>query len=205
MSMAIIHLGYFIFLIACFICAVKISFVYKKNQNFVSVLLMLWFLLGIFVNIFGIINVLYPGIYEIHINLSLFYWIAMISMIFFYIVDLKQLLLIPITIALVINLQLFFDVDIFLLNIKIFEQGMSLVPIVGFIYLTIKKKDGKSFAFATGLILSAIAGIIFNLNTYISGTLSALVGIILILGIFGVFDAIFEYKRAEKTWIEQQI
>ncbi|MBD3227064.1 MAG: hypothetical protein GF329_02665 [Candidatus Lokiarchaeota archaeon] len=205
MSMAVIHLGYLFFLIACVICTIKIAFVYKENQNFVSILLMLWFIVGIFVNLFGIINVLYPGAFEIGLNLSVLYWIIMISTILFYIINFKELLLVPITIAGVITLQFFFDVEIFLLNIRIFQQIISIIPIVGFIYLAIKKKDGKSLSFAIGLILSAVAGMVFNLNTYVSGTLSALVGIVLILGIFGVFDAIFEYKKEEKTWIEQQL
>lgn len=170
-----------------------------------SILLMLWFGVGIIINLFGIFNVVYPGLYEIPVNLSLLFWIAMISTIFFYIVNLKELILVPITISLLVTLQIVFNMDVFLTNVRVFQQTMSFVPIIGFLYLTFKKKDGKSFAFAVSLILSAVAGMIFNFNTYISGTLSAIVGIVLVLGIFGIFDAIFEYRRNESTWIEQQM
>jgi flagellar biosynthesis protein FliQ len=166
---------------------------------------MLWFAIGIVINLFGILNVVYPGVYEIPANLSLLFWIAMISSIFFYIINLKELLLVPITITLLVTLQIVFNVDIFFANLRIFQQTLSFVPIIGFLYLTIKKKDGKSFSFTVSLILSAVAGIILNINSYVSGTLSAIVGIVLVLGIFGIFDSIFEYRRNESTWIEQQM
>ncbi|MHA1270539.1 MAG: hypothetical protein ACTSPY_12175 [Candidatus Helarchaeota archaeon] len=204
MSIAIMHLGYFMFSIVSIICAIKIGFTYRKNKNIASILLIVWFIIGFFIGIFGIFDVVYPNVYKIMLETSLVYYITILITILLYILDFKLGLLIPMTIMGVNTVQYFLNLDYYILVIILYLQIMSFIPVIGFYYISFVKRDGKSFSFATSLVLLVISGMMFKYNTYITGSLTIISSIILLLGIFGMFDNIFELKKHKKTWIEQQ-
>ncbi|MHA1270536.1 MAG: hypothetical protein ACTSPY_12160 [Candidatus Helarchaeota archaeon] len=191
----IFDMGYIIYSIVCIICSIKITLVYKKHKNFVSILLSIWFIVGFFFGIYGMINVLFPKVYIYEFNTVALLYLVVLSTILFYILNIKEGYFVPLTIFGVLLFQINYNLDLYLLNLHIFQVITVIILAVGYVYLTIKKKDGKSLSFVICLVLSAIVIPISQINLYVSGIFMVVISIFLLLGMFGIFDKLLKSSK----------
>ena len=132
------------------ICAIKVATVYKEKRNFVSILMICWFAVGVGVGIFAVMTVLNRPLYEGTFYLVLITFIMILIMILLYMLDLRKPLLIPVAILIVTVIIFLISPEIYEVTHRILLYSLGFIPIVGFFYLTFKNKDVKS------LILFAI-------------------------------------------------
>jgi len=186
------------------LCSIKVGLVYRKNRNFVSILLIIFFCIGFCLAIFAILRISFQDLYERPFSLTLFFYMVVLTTILFYIFDIREIILIPFTIAFMVTLLFFINLEAFDTIRHLFIQTMGLIPIIGFFYLGFQDNDGKSFGMGIHWVLLFISGIFTFVNPILSGIISICGSFFLLIGIFGIFDKILHYERRKKMWIEEQ-
>ena len=204
-SLNILIIAFLVFIIVEILCIIKISLVYKQNKNFVSILLILWFILGIILSLLTFYRLYEPLYYTNYFWMSLVLYIATMSTILFYILDIRELFYVPIFIAAVVLLQIFVSMEAFDINQSMFVQIGGMVPLIGFFYLAKKNKDGKSFGMAFHFTFNFMNGIFINANIlFLAAIFQYSADLFLGLGIYGIFDKLLLYEKGKKAWIEEQ-
>ena len=201
----ILHLGFLIFALAMIVCIVKVFLVYKNNRNFASILMILAFATGFFLAMFSILQTVEPLLFRNFFLGALLFYNAALLTIVFYIIDLRELLLVPFSITVLIAVQSLVSYEVYETFRLYLTTSMGMITIIGFMYLALKNKDGKSLSFSIHLIIIVFAGILSPTMQTISAFLYILGSAIIVLGIFGVFDRVMLYKKQNITWIEQEL
>ena len=207
MSEQMLIASFYFLSIISFACCVKIGHVYVKNQNPLSLIMILSFIAS------GILGYFWP--LALYINKEQYYLIVRIFLLFyiaglaatvFYIIDIKQLVIIPLVITIIIAFQAFISIDGFLTNAKIYQYTLGMIPIIGFFYLAFKNRDGKSLGMAIHFILITMGGITLQRDVLSSAILYFVAGLIQALSIFGALDGMFKKKNKKKvSWIEKKL
>lgn len=201
----IIHLAFLIFSIAMVICSIKVSLVYKRNRNFASILMIISFLFGFALAWFAILQELNPALFrEFFLGTLLFYNAALLT-IFFYIVDFREVIAIPFTITIFITTQFFLSVEVYAMSRSVLNSLLGVITIIGFLYIGLKNRDGKSLGFSIHLLVLTIAGVLTPITAVLAGIFYFLGAGIILLAIFGMFDKMLVYEKQGVTWIEKEL
>lgn len=191
----ILHLSFVFQAITWTILTVKVLNSYRKNKNFVSVLIGIAFIMGIILSIFSPLNIEQPEIYSRYFDVAIMFYTAGLGTIVFYVLDWKYLILAPFTITIIASLQYFIDYNAYDMNVTAFNFSMGWLPLVGFFYLAFKNKDGKSLSMGMQLIFIIYGGIMANTNYMLAAILTIISSIILLIGFSGGFDRVFKRKE----------
>ncbi len=161
--------------------------------------------MGALVGIFSIIQMIIPGFIDEFFYFALLFYIAGLATIFFYIVDIRELTLVPLVVTLIVSLQSLIDIEVYHIMRSIILNVGGLIPIIGFFGLAIRNRDGKSLGFSVNLLLLTFAGILTPTNPFFAGALYISAAIVLLLGIFGSFDRVLIHEKRAVTWIEKEL
>ncbi len=205
MGEMMLHLGFLIFAFAMIVCSVKVLLVYKKNKNFASILMILAFATGFFLAMFSILQIVEPTLFRNFFLGALLFYNAALLTIVFYIIDLRELLVVPFSITVLIAVQSLVNYEVYDTFRLYLTSSMGLITIIGFMYLALKNKDGKSLSFSIHLIVIVFGGILSPTMQTVAAFLYILGSAIIVSGIFGLFDKVLLYKKQEITWIEQEL
>ncbi|NHI93819.1 MAG: hypothetical protein EAX96_15130 [Candidatus Lokiarchaeota archaeon] len=196
------------------ILSVKLYLTYRERKNILTILLTGFFvflvsmaLLYFFIELFELhtVQLLYWNGTTL-ITTILIYMLAYLLTISLYILEVKILYLIPFTVSFeLMILGILIQEEIFLIVRMITLIIYTIPTLCLFLYLAIKNKDGKSLGFVIFLGIMLITGPITRYLGDNTGFLYLSAWIILFIGNFGIFDKIFQRKKEEKTWIEENI
>ncbi|MFX0103821.1 MAG: hypothetical protein ACFFCS_29935 [Candidatus Hodarchaeota archaeon] len=205
-SVTLLHFSYIFQAITWAILTIKVLSTYKRNKNFVSILIGIAFIAGIVLSIFSPLHREHPEIYGIYFEGALTFYIAGLATIVFYILDWQYVVLAPFTIAAIASLQYFISPVAYDINTSAINYTMGFLPIFGFLYLASKKKDAKSFSMGIQIIFIVIGNISADYSALIAAIMTFASSGILLIGFFGGFDRFFRQKaEIEGEILESEI